>query len=49
MNPNSDEEDADEAQEYDGVDEDGYSTGLHVAKLNDSVLSRKLKEQTRAQ
>lgn len=40
MNTNDNKEDGDEAKEDDGVNKDGSSTGLHIAKLRNSPFCR---------
>ncbi|OWM76220.1 hypothetical protein CDL15_Pgr009866 [Punica granatum] len=49
MDTKGDEEDGGEAEEDDGVDEDGRTAGLHVAELHHPPLPRQLKQQPRAQ
>lgn len=49
MDANSDEEDGYDAKEDDGVDEDGYRTGMHVPKLHHFAPPGQLKQQPRAQ
>lgn len=50
MDANSDEEDGYDAKEDDGVDEDGYRTGMHVPKLHHfAPPAGQLKQQPRAQ
>lgn len=43
VDSNGDEEDCNEAEVDDGMDENGYSTGLKVAEVDDSVPSGQLK------
>lgn len=44
MDTNSNEKDGDEAEEDDGMNQDGDSTGLHVPKLHHSAPCWQLKQ-----
>jgi len=44
MDANSQQEDADEGKVEKGMNQDGRSTGLEVAELHHSVMSRNLNE-----
>lgn len=45
MNTDSNKENGDEAEENDGVDKDGSTTGLHVRKRRYSAIGRQLEQQ----
>ncbi|KAK4789064.1 hypothetical protein SAY86_020383 [Trapa natans] len=48
VDPNSQEEDGYEAEEDDGMNEDGGAAGLHVSESHHLPLCRQLKQQPRA-
>ncbi|KAI4383620.1 hypothetical protein MLD38_009432 [Melastoma candidum] len=49
VNADGHEEDGDEAEEYDGVDEDGEAAGAHAAELHHAMVPRDLEQQPRGQ
>lgn len=47
LHPDGDEEDGRQAEEEDGVDDDGYGAGVEVAKLDDPAFAGDLEEKAR--
>lgn len=49
MHPNGNEEDGREAEEDDGMDDDGHGAGVEAAKLDEPALAGDLAEEARGE